>query len=200
MPAAEPRTPQGLPLFPGWRYPPVNEAGEPGEAKLFTSQDDVPEGWSSHPLGAEAEAAASTYESKIVTSEGAAKFPGWRYPPGATSHSQAELFQAYADVPPGYTEGLVDPDAPPEAAKEPAKELTADEKKAAKAAEKAAAKEAAKKLETKAKDAAPLTRDQAIAKLVAEFGFQVNDPDMAAASDDAVINALKDLEAKRDNA
>lgn len=198
------KTPQGLPTFPGWRYPPLNEAGEPGEAKLFNSPDDVPEGWSSHPMGAEAEAAASYYESKVVTSEGMAKFPGWRLPPGATSMAEAVLFQSYADVPPGFTEGLVDPDAPVEPAKEPAKLTNGDLKNAEKAAAKAetkSAKEAAKKIEAKPKaPVAPLTREEMIAKLVAEFGYQLNDPDMAAASDDAVANVLKDEEAKRGHA
>lgn len=202
------KTPQGLPTFPGWRYPPVNEAGEPGEAKLFNSPDDVPEGWTSHPLGAEAEAAASFYESKVVTSEGMAKFPGWRLPPGATSMAEAVLFHSYADVPPGFTEGLVDPDAPAlEAPKEPKltngdlKIVSKDELKAAATAKTKAAKDTAKAIEAKPKaPVAPLTREEMIAKLVAEFGYQLGDADMAAASDDAVANVLKDEEAKRGHA
>lgn len=198
------RTPQGFPTFPGFRYPPPVD-GVPGEAKLFQTAADVPEGWSDHPDGVEAsEAAAKLAKSgtKTHTATGSLKFPGWRVPPGAVSLTEAKLFQTADEVPEGWTDGLVDPSEDP--AKSPDKTASPAPAKAPAAVKKAAAKEVKEPAKTAPTPPPPapvtLTRDQAVARLVAEFGYQANDPDMAQASDDAVLAVLTAEEAKRGNA
>lgn len=179
--------------FPSWRFPPPNEDGSPsGEGAVFKTPEDVPAGWTPSPHGMQAAVDAMT--ASFYKPDGTPvmeRFPTWRFPPNDPDGSKGVLCKTADDVPPGW---VSTPGAASEEALNPAKKPAKEPAKEPATPAKAEAKKAAK---TDAPTPVPMTREAAIAELVASYGFQPDDPDMADASDEAVFEVLKVEAAKR---